>query len=336
MFPQHFRACKVNINFPNFATIAVNLFQNFFIIAFPHSRNLCELLRADESAEPFAVVHDRHDGPGTDAHNRTQRRRIGRVQLHGLFDRPRLPFREDDVGFQRRGHRVAHDVAFAQVLHVVDAAQIPPADERLGLTLRQGPDGAQVAGAHGVDAERPGCERFGENAPRAVLFGCDGVFAADAHPGFEPPVERVADAVAERQVLGNAEHFARGAVFQQVHRFVLRKPEPTQVVERGRVGVEVRHHDAVRGQRLLHLGLGAAGRFGVGCRAYEHQGYDQQPGQRQEYRNGAYFAVGKKFSHCSVYAVICFIVSTAGSMRRLPSGGRPGRGHACRWLRRRQ
>ena len=58
--------------------------------------------------------------------------------------------------------------------------------------------------------------------------------------------------------------------------------------------------------------------------------------ERQEYRNGAYFAVGKKFSHCSVYAVICFIVSTAGSMRRLPSGGRPERGHACRWLRRRQ
>ena len=66
------------------------------------------------------------------------------------------------------------------------------------FTGTQGPDGAQVAGAHGVDAERPGCERFGENAPRAVFFGCDGVFAADAHPGFEPPVERVADAVAER------------------------------------------------------------------------------------------------------------------------------------------
>ena len=86
----------------------------------------------------------------------------------------------------------------------------------------------------------------------------------------------------------------------------------------------MRHHDAVRGQRLLHLGLGAAGRFGVGCRAYEHQGYDQQPGQRQEYRNGAYFAVGKKFSHCSVYAVICFIVSTAGSVVFLPEGGRGG------------
>ena len=265
------------------------MFQNFLIIAFRDSRNLCELLRAEESSEPFAVGEDRPDGLGPDARNRAQGGRIGRVQFDGLFDRAGLPLGEDDVGFERRSHRVAHDVAVAQLLHVVDAAQVAPADESLGLPFRQGPDGPQVADAHGVDAERLGRQRFGEDAPRAVLLRDDGVFAAGADPRCQPPVERVADAVTERHILGDAENLARGAVFQQADGLVFRKPQLQQVVQRRRVGVEVPQLDAV--PAYLHCGFGTARGFGIGRRAYQHQGRDEQSGQRQEYRNGAYLAV---------------------------------------------
>ena len=102
MLPKDFRGCKVNINFPNFTTIAANLFQNFLIIAFRDSRNLCELLRTEESAEPVAVADNRDDCLLADARHAPQRGRIGRVDLDGNVDRFRFAFGEDDVRFERR------------------------------------------------------------------------------------------------------------------------------------------------------------------------------------------------------------------------------------------
>ena len=55
------RRCKVNINFSNFETIAVNLFHDPLEIGLRDLRNLGQLIHAVKSAEPLPVSNNGHD-----------------------------------------------------------------------------------------------------------------------------------------------------------------------------------------------------------------------------------------------------------------------------------
>ena len=297
MLSQRFRACKVNINFPNFATVAVNLFQNFFVVALRDARNLCELLHADESAEAFAVFQNSGDGLLADPDDGAQGGGIRRVELHGLLGRVGPSFGEDDVGFEGRGYGVCDDVAGAQLLHVVDAACVAPADEDPGLTFRQRPDGLQITGRDGVDAERCGRQGIGDDASASELLRGNGVFAADADPGFECAVERVADSVAEGQVFGDSEDLACGAVFQQARGFEFRESQRPQFFVLDGIGIEGPHDDAVDSGTAFEFGFDLPGRLGIGFRADQQKCRDHKTGQRQEDRHGADFTFGEEPGH---------------------------------------
>lgn len=71
------RRCKVNINFSNFETIAINLFHDPLEIGLRDLRNLGQLIHAVKSAEPLPVSDNGHDALLTDPDYRAQGRRIG-------------------------------------------------------------------------------------------------------------------------------------------------------------------------------------------------------------------------------------------------------------------
>ena len=156
-------------------------------------------------------------------------------------------------------------------------------------------DGPQVACAHGVDTERRGGQRLGEDASRAVRAGCDGVSAAYADPRREPPVERVADAVAERHVLGDAEDLARGAELEQADGFVFRESQSEQLLEVRGVGIERMQFDAVAS--FLHRRFCAAGGLRVGFGTDEDERGHEQTGQRQKHRDGPNFPFREEPRH---------------------------------------
>ena len=60
------RRSKVNINFSNFETIAVNLFHDPLEIGLRDLRNLGKLIHAVKSAEPLPVSNNGHDALLTD------------------------------------------------------------------------------------------------------------------------------------------------------------------------------------------------------------------------------------------------------------------------------
>ena len=156
-------------------------------------------------------------------------------------------------------------------------------------------NGPQVTRAHRVDAERRGRHRLGDDAPRTVFLRSDGILASDAYVGLQPVKERIADAVTEHHIFGNTENLACGAVFQQAHGFVFRKPQPPQAVVIHGVRIERPHDDRIG--PLLHFGFDPQGRRGIGLRTHEDDAEDQQPGQRQKNRHGPNLTFCKKLSH---------------------------------------
>ena len=247
------------------------------------------MLQTDKSAEPRAVVHDRHHRPRSDPHHTAQRRGIGRIDLHGFVDRRSSALGKDNIGFERRSHRIAHDIAGAQLLHVVDPAQVTPADESLGLPLGQRPDGPQVTRPHGVDAKARGRHGFGHDASRTILPGRDGIFAPDTDIGSQAAVDRIADAVAKRHILRDTEDLPRSAVLQQAHGFVLRQAQPPKSVVVHGIGVERPQINRIGPPFHLHPGHKSC--LGIGLGTQEHDAAYKQSRQRQEYRYGADFTV---------------------------------------------
>lgn len=157
------------------------------------------------------------------------------------------------------------------------------------LPLGQRPDGPQVTRPHSVDAKPRGRHGLGHDTPRAILPGRDGVFAPDTDIGSQAAVERIADTVAKRHILRDAEDLPRGTVFQQAHGFMLRQAQQPQSVVVHGIGVERPQVDRIGPP--FHLHPGHKSRFGIGLRAQKHDAAYKQSRQRQEYRHGADFTV---------------------------------------------
>ena len=113
------------------------MFQYPLVIALGDAPHFGQLLRTAETAQPPPVVENRPDGLRTDTADRTQRRRVGRIQLHRIVQRT-PPFGEEGVLGQTPARRIADNRIVAQLLLVAETAdEGVVVGDRLGLPLRE-------------------------------------------------------------------------------------------------------------------------------------------------------------------------------------------------------
>ena len=221
------------------------MFQYPLVIALGDAPHFGQLLRTAETAQPPPVVENRPDGLRADTADRTQRRRVGRIQLHRIVQRT-PPFGEEGVLGQTPARRIADNRIVAQLLLVAETAdEGVVVGDRLGLPLRE-TDRAQEFRRHRVDAE--GHERHDDplaaheglaQTLRTVAAGPETILRPDADIGFQTVVHRIAHLIAGGEILRYAEDLSRGPIAQHARRILLGEAQPPQRTVIDRIGIEL-------------------------------------------------------------------------------------------------
>ena len=131
-----------------------------------------------------------------------------------------------------------------------------------------------------------------------IPAGSERIFGADADIGREDGIERIADFITGRHVLGNTEPLAGGAVAQQSRGFAGGEPEPAQGRIVRRIGIEGEERCRIRPALQIPLQGGCFLRPRPGLKQQAEQ--REKPRQRQESQQSQPFAHGKPTFHLTM------------------------------------